>query len=744
MSSGKNILEGFRKKWQLMQVLQVLLYAIGPAFLLYFLSSNAVLAILVLIGILLLGIAIKKPWQLSLEKVGHHIDNNLDTVEYSTGLILLPDNQLSNLAKLQRYHVYETLEKNIVKVKPKVSLKEPALIFCVFALMTFLAHQFNWASNFDKPSNNSQVEDKILFNPLDSTQVKKEVPVLENQELRIQYPSYTGIGTVTTSNMNVKALEGSKLSWQLEFDSPIQRVIVETNNEKHPMMESEKGYGYRMSLNNAGFYNFRFWSKDGASYQSELYALEMFKDESPEVKILSLNPFVTFNFDDEKKLEFDALVSDDYGISDAYIIATVSKGEGESVKFREERLQFASTLNGTKNQKLSKRIDLDAMGMEPGDELYFYIGVTDNKVPKPNTTRSETYFAVIRDTVSNRFAVEGTMGADLMPDYFRSQRQLIIDTEKLIASKPEVSKEDFNFTSNELGFDQKALRLKYGEFMGDEADSGIQVTEEVEVEQESDGSENDENEENPLAEYTHDHDDSNEHNLVDHDHEQEEGEEKEKDPLENYLHNHDDPEESTLFTQSLKSKLRQAMTEMWDAELYLRLYTPEKSLPYQYRALKLIQEIKNSARIYVHRIGFDPPPIKEDKRLSGELDEVVSFQKKEDLGIPEVYPFLKMTAERLPQLIQGQSLEEEDKNLFSKAGQELAELAIREPGKYLKTLQKLKWISDSDNVVPINDLKMVLEGLLRAIPKSKSKPKKQRGANSELNELFLKELEIND
>ncbi len=32
-----------------------------------------------------------------------------------------------------------------------------------------------------------------------------------------------------------------------------------------------------------------------------------------------------------------------------------------------------------------------------------------------------------------------------------------------------------------------------------------------------------------------------------------------------------------------------------------------------------IQEIKNSARIYVHRIGFDPPPIKEDRRLTGKL-----------------------------------------------------------------------------------------------------------------------------
>ena len=88
------------------------------------------------------------------------------------------------------------------------------------------------------------------------------------------------------------------------------------------------------------------------------------------------------------------------------------------------------------------------------------------------------------------------------------------------------------------------------------------------------------------------------------------------------MHDHGDPEEATFFRESLKAKLRRAMAEMWDAELYLRLYTPEESLPYQYRALELIREIKNDARIYVHRIGFEPPPIRPESRLSGDLAEV--------------------------------------------------------------------------------------------------------------------------
>lgn len=739
MSAGKTLLKGFKSKWQLMQAIAILLYAIGPAILFYFLSSNIIVSLLIFSGILGIGFAIKKPWQLTLEKIGNYIDSKLDAVEYSTGLLLIPENQLSSLASLQRHEVGKTLKSSIALLKPNVSLKRPAVVLGLFFLFSVLAQQFNWASKFDTSVPNPEMRETIAFKPLDSANTNNVPPRIENQILQIRYPSYTGKGVISSKSMNVKALEGSKLSWQLQFDKPIEEVVLETSDENFSMRKSEKGYAHQMILKAQGFYNFKFDAVDGETYQSELYALEMFKDESPVVEIQQLKQFTSFDFEEDKNIEFETLITDDFGIADAYIIATVSKGEGESVKFREERLKFENeVLKGSKNQKLSKRIDLSKMGMEPGDELYFYIAAVDTKEPTPNTTRSETYFVVIRDTLSNQFAVEGTMGADLMPDYFRSQRQLIIDTEKLIANTSKLPKKDFNTTSNELGFDQKALRLKYGRFMGDETKSDIQV--EAEVVEESDDSKN---EEDPLAEFTHDHDGSNEHNLVDHEHEEDgDGEEKE-DPLESYLHNHDDPEESTLFTQSLKSKLRQAMAEMWDAELYLRLYTPEKSLPYQYRALKLIQEIKNSARIYVHRIGFDPPPIKEDKRLTGTLDEVISFQKQEELTLPERFPFMRKAVEILEQLQYGKSPTEADKKIFSKAGSELAELAILEPGNYLKTLQQLKWISDSNDVSEIkyNEL---LSRLNAAIPAPRPKPKAQHTYHSELNSLLLKELEAND
>jgi hypothetical protein len=330
-----------------------------------------------------------------------------------------------------------------------------------------------------------------------------------------------------------------------------------------------------------------------------------------------------------------------------------------------------------------------------------------------------------------------------MPDYFRSQRQLIIDTKQLIEDRAKLSENEFNATSNALGFDQKSLRLKYGQFMGDEAEGGRGASGEISDIQAHDH----DHDEDPLADYTHAHDTDNEHNLVadDHEHEHDEDESTEgEDPLAEYLHNHGDPESSSLFTDSLKSKLRQALNIMWDAELHLRLNDPEKSLPFQYEALKLIQEIKNSARIYVHRIGFDPPPIKEEVRLSGDIKDVNNFSKKEKRDDLDPHFSIKRAILRLEELKTSNSeLNQTDRALFEKAGNELAEKAIAKPGSYLKTLQQLKHLSEKQEIAK----EMIIEvqkGLLKTIPDLNPEPQLQGGFGGKLNELVLKELELNE
>lgn len=728
-NTGENILITFKKRWQLLLWFEIFLYTFGASILLFFLFKNYLGSILSFLVLFLILYFLKKPWTITLEKVSSYLDNKLESAQYSAGLLLISPEELSSLAQLQQQKVGKYLVQKTANLQPPNRLKETTIISFSMIALGFAIFYFNVGLQ-EKSLFEPQKDTEIIFQKIDSTNTPITAPKIQEQRVSITYPSYTGIASETTSKMDIKVLEGSVITWKLLFDTPIKNPTIEVIGEFYTMKSKEDYYTYSLKLTSSGFYNFKFEDTLGASYVSKLYAIEMLNDEVPRVEIQGIDQFSSFEITDTKKLNFNALITDDFGIGEAFIIATVSKGSGESVKFREQKMDFESALKkGTKNVNLTKSIDLDALKMEAGDELYFYVEAADLKVPRAQRTRSETYFAVIKDTTSYDFAVEGTLGAELMPDYFRSQRQLIIDTEKLVKQRSSLAKKEFNTKSNELGFDQKALRLKYGQFMGDETEGNAMTPQEKPTENSE--------EKDPLAAYTHDHDGNNEHNLV-------EKKEETKAPLDEYLHNHDDPEEATLFSNSLKSMLRQAMAEMWDAELHLRLYEPEKSLPFQRRALKLIQEIKNSARIYVHRIGFDPPPIKEDKRLTGKLEEIVNFRKTEELGKKDEYPFIKQSIGRLEKLISNKAkITAEDRLVFKEAGRELSAKAIEEPGKYLNTLQQLKWLAE-DNNERTSSFSEVQRGLLAALPKPASSPDKNEASQSEINKLFLKELEAND
>lgn len=184
---------------------------------------------------------------------------------------------------------------------------------------------------------------------------------------------------------------------------------------------------------------------------------------------------------------------------------------------------------------------------------------------------------------------------------------------------------------------------------------------------------------------------------------------------------------------------------MWDAELYLRLYEPEKSLPYQYRALELLKEIKNHARIYVHRIGFDPPPIKEDSRLKGDLDEVDSKTRQEEHTREDHYVYMKRSMAVLEQLIRDSRRPNPDElDLLDKAGNELARLAVQQPGLHLQTLQDLRKLTLlSLSPGEFNELmRAAMTGIARAIPVAVKEPTAGSYDEHPVTALFRKQLDV--
>src|ERR1700759_5522833 len=82
------------------------------------------------------------------------------------------------------------------------------------------------------------------------------------------------------------------------------------------------------------------------------------------------------------------------------------------------------------------------------------------------------YILSLADT-AQLMSLEGiTLPTNIKPEFFRSERQIIIETEQLLKEKDTIAVQAFKDKSNDLGIDQKLLRLRYGKFLGEEAEEG--------------------------------------------------------------------------------------------------------------------------------------------------------------------------------------------------------------------------------------------------------------------------------
>lgn len=449
-------------------------------------------------------------------------------------------------------------------------------------------------------------------------------PSFETAVVTVNPPAYTSLATKRSADLNVSAIIGSALIWDVTFSHQDNLSVRLANNRGDELLFKKTNgiFQYKDKLAGSGLYSIKAYWKDSLVYQSDFYKLEAQPDLAPKIEPDSKELYQYHYLKDKKTIQVSAKMSDDFKVKTAFIVATLARGSGENVKFRE--MKFPLSPVNFKEAKVSQTIDLKALNLTPGDELYYYWAAIDNKEPEPNFTKSDTYFVVYKDTAKVEESELSTMSVNTVPEYFRSQRQIIIDTEKLIARRKKIKKEEFNSTSNEIGFDQKVLRLRYGQFLGEEFEQNIgggggalheetgngNILDAFTHKSDSEG-EAAENRKSQPEESHHDHGGGN----------QESGsKDAMAELIEQYGHAHDDADVNTFHEQSTKSLLKMALEQMWQSELHLRMYEPEKAIPFETKALEYLKQAQHKARAFVKKSSYDPPPIKEkEKRLTGEL-----------------------------------------------------------------------------------------------------------------------------
>jgi hypothetical protein len=671
---GIHKINSLKQKWIGYQILADAVLAMAIALLTiavlhYLFAVSTLWAIPVFVLSFCVLLFIRKPWQITPFMVSAFLNRSYPELEESAELTIKPPAELTLLQRLQLTKVEHAL--SAIPSLPKEftrRLKQAALLMLVAALLSF------GATKIPQRAGRSN-----LFGTgagQKSVPPEKVLPQIESLALTIIPPTYTGKPKREQDRFTILAEEGSVVNWAISTNIAVKQMSLLFNDHEQIALQADEEHTQwtaKRLIDKPGFYQVIVDGKP-----SDLYQVETIKDNPPQIRIKTPKQYTYIDAGEKPQVALSTTITDDYGVSDALIYATVAKGSGEGVKFKEYKIPFGEAFaSHSATYNLQHLFDLPKLEMEPGDELYFYIEAHDNHQQK---SRTDVYTVSIQDTAA-LMSMDGIVnGSNLKPEYFRSQRQIIMDTEKLLKSKDSLSKDKYNSMSAEIGADQKMLRLRYGKFLGEEDESDVGGMKE--------------NSELAKAE------NFNNAAMI----------------LDAYTDKHDNAEDATFLEPAIKAQLKATLTEMWNAELHLRMYKPQEALPYEYKALRLLKDLQQKSRSYVAKTAYKPIPLKMEKRLSGDLSKINQPLNKQDIKVTaDSYETLKTAVQLLEQIRITRMYSDADKHTLQLAKQQLSVKASAQPGIYLTAVSAMNRIMSATQPA-LQDIDLVERAIQKTLP----------------------------
>ncbi len=528
--------------------------------------------------------------------------------EDSADLLFADAATLNPLQQRQRTHVLAMLECAMPELRPR--WPRGALALCWIAGLAIVVLAFGWPrfSPGSVPVRTPAPGSAAAAGPLR----------LQSTRLRIDAPAYTGQATLTQNALDAKVAADSRLSWSLRFDRAPDRAWLQFHDGRRLPLSEREGQWQAQDVARMPLL-YRVVSEPALA-ETRLHRLDVVADRAPSVRVLEPTASLVLGTPGQRQwaLRFEA--SDDYGVAaQATLSITTTQGSGENITFVKRSVTLAGSGEATA-RRFAHTLDLAALGAQPGNDVIAQLEVRDNHAPTPQTGRSSSVILRLP-------SAEVALGAELegrikktLPAYFRSQRQIIIDAEALIRQRRSLAAEDFVKRSDAIGVDQRILRLRYGQFLGEESEGAPKPPPTSDLPT-SDA---------PTADG---HDDDHEHDHgaqagAQDDHGHDHGSTanadippvfgSETDVLSEYGHTHDHAEATTLLDPQTRATLKAALDQMWSAEGELRQGRPEQALPFAYKALGFIKQVQQAERIYLARVGPELPPIDESRRLGGD------------------------------------------------------------------------------------------------------------------------------
>ena len=534
------------------------------------------------------------------------------TSQDSADLLFAAPSALNPLQQRQRERVLAGLQQAMPELRPRWPLAALLGSGVAAALVTVLA--LGWP----QPRSTAPAAPTV-----GASAPQPQGPLqLQSTQLRVQAPAYTGQAQRVQSSLDAKVAADSRLAWSLRFDRAPRKAWLQFHDGRQLPLSERDGLWQAQDIARAPVL-YRVVSEPALA-QTRLYRLDVVPDRAPTVRVIEPAATLVLATPGQQRwaLRFEA--SDDHGVAEqATLSITVTQGSGENITFVRRSMNLTGSGGGTA-RRFGQVLDLAALGAQPGNDVIAQLEVRDNHAPTAQVGRSNS--VILRLPSS-----EAVLGAELegrikkaMPAYFRSQRQIIIDAEALITQQRQLDADTFVKRSDAIGVDQRILRLRYGQFLGEESEGAPKPppTDDLPT---SDV---------PAPATRNDDHDHSAHDPAAHDGHDHGGAAASTDGapvfgsatdvLSEYGHTHDHAEAATLLDPQTRATLKAALDQMWSSEGELRQGRPQQALPYAYKALAFIKQVQQAERIYLARIGPELPPVDEGRRLGGDRSGLAS------------------------------------------------------------------------------------------------------------------------
>ncbi|MBU8977616.1 DUF4175 domain-containing protein [Lysobacter sp. MMG2] len=526
-------------------------------------------------------------------------------MEDSADLLFAPDAGLTTLERLQRERLQTRLRHGAAPdLRPRWSLR--AIVLSAALAMLAAAAVVFW------PARPAQMFDDVVAQLSGEAAAPTHTRIVE-QNLRVTPPAYTRQGARDEPTLDTRAPQGTRLQWALRLaPQPAAAELVFHDGRRVALRRDGETWRGDHVLTRSALY--RLVLRDAPPLrEARPHRLDAIADHPPQVRVIEPDRSLSLATPGQKRWPVVFEASDDFGVAPvARLRVTLAQGSGENITFRDQIVTLRAT-GGATVKRFAHHLDLGALGFAVGDDLIAQLEVEDNRTPSPQTARSASLILRWPSELGTETSDLEGMVRKVMPAYFRSQRQIIIDAEALLKDKRRLDADEYLRRSDAIGVDQRILRLRYGQFLGEEAEGEPKpppTSDDVSAVTESD-----------TEAAGHAHVGESAAPQDDHAHDDAKGTAtfgQEGAVLEEYGHTHDHAEAATLLDPETRATLKLALDAMWQSEGHLRQGHPERALPYAYTALKHIKQVQQATRIYLARVGPELPPIDETRRMSGD------------------------------------------------------------------------------------------------------------------------------